>query len=176
MTLLLKQFVPSDVCLGCDGCCQFQQQGTDWRAKVGVEERDALDAATQIDHAGYLKTCAHGDQHRCVFFNPKTHHCAVYDRRPFDCQLYPFVLSRVPEGIGVYMHLSCPYVQTMLNTDALKNYVNYLKGFFDEYETQIFLLKNPEVVHDYQNYMDELTHLFTLRQFSIDVDGQIEKW
>lgn len=171
----LKQFVPSSVCLDCDGCCQFDQAQTDWRAKLGMDEQDALDVVRQTDHDGYLKTCRHGEKHCCVFFNPNDHTCQVYDRRPFDCRLYPFVLSSVPEGIGVFMHLSCPYIQTMMHTQDLEAYVAYLKRYFDDHDTQLFLLKNPEVVHDYRHYLSELQHVFTLKQFVVDVDGGIER-
>lgn len=175
MSIHLKQFVPSEVCLDCDGCCQFELPDTDWRAKLGMDEQESLDAVQQTDRDGYLNTCAHDDKHVCVYFNPKDHTCSVYDKRPFDCRLYPFVLSRVAEGIGVFMHLSCPHIQTMMNTKDIEAYTEYLKRFFNEHETQVFLLKNPEVVHDYTAYMNELQHLFTLPQFTVDVDGVIDR-
>ncbi|MCI0405004.1 MAG: phosphoribosylanthranilate isomerase [candidate division Zixibacteria bacterium] len=38
----LKQFVPQEVCLACDGCCRFKEDSSEWRPKVAKTELDAL--------------------------------------------------------------------------------------------------------------------------------------
>ena len=34
----LNQFVPSEVCLQCDGCCRFKEENSAWQPKMGQEE------------------------------------------------------------------------------------------------------------------------------------------
>lgn len=34
-----KQFVPSNVCLSCDGCCRFKQSDSRWRPHMTKEEQ-----------------------------------------------------------------------------------------------------------------------------------------
>ena len=130
----LKQFVPSNVCLKCDGCCRFQLSDSPWRPKTGQ-----MELQEGIDEAGYLKTVKEGNHHQCVFFNKIDHTCQVYSKRPFECESYPFVVSKENEDIKVYMHLACPYIQDREVSVELQDYVVYLKGFFKESSTKMFL-------------------------------------
>lgn len=157
MTAQLKQFVPSSVCLKCDGCCRFQLSDSPWRPKVGEQE-----ISHGVDTKGYVQTIASGDHQQCVFFNKADNTCGVYERRPFECSLYPFILSQTQQGIKVYVHLACPHVQDNETKENFKEYVSYLTAFFSQPQTKDFLKNNSRLLHDYSHFGQELKFLFDI--------------
>ena len=161
----LEQFVPSSVCLKCDGCCRFKSVDSPWRPKVGQAENLALKAPETdvLDDQGYIKAIGDCGNHLCRFFNKADSTCRVYDQRPFECALYPFILSRSPEGVQAHVHLACPYVQDHHHTKAFEDYAAYLKGFFHRPETRDFLRRNSNFIHDYSIFQPELQYLFTIQ-------------
>jgi len=164
--LFLKQFVPSEVCLKCQGCCRYKQDYSVWRPKLGEEDKKDLAALIHsgdiLDSYGYLKTIQNCGQHFCKFLNPQNNTCGIYDKRPFECSLYPFILSQTPDAVKVYVHLSCPYVQDYLPRAVFDSYVTYLKEFFRNPEIRQFLSANKQMFHDYSSFAPELLHLFDL--------------
>lgn len=169
--LTINQFVPSEVCLKCDGCCRFKEPGTIWRPKMTDEE--AADAKASglaakilweetFDEANFIRTKPGCGEHLCQFFNPADHTCGIYRARPFECELYPYVISRGKDSVGLYIHLNCPYVQTSYHTAAMVHYHEYLKSFFGRPDVQGFLKRNREFLNDYSAYQDELELVFVL--------------
>lgn len=115
-----------------------------------------------VDWAGYMKTSpAHG-HHQCVHFNQADSSCRIYTKRPFECALYPFVVSRSVSSVDVFMHLACPYIQDHELSPALAEYQQYLISFFNEETTQVFLKANQDLLHDYSAYAPELKWLFKI--------------
>ncbi len=162
----LKQFVPSEVCLQCDGCCRFKSADSPWRPKLGQGERAGLAATITagdwLDDDSHIKTLRQCGEDMCRFFNASDHTCQVYSARPFECALYPFVLSRSAAGIDVHAHLSCPYVQDTEALAAFEEYIGYLKNYFQSAAVQDFLKRNAGLVHDYSAFAPELRFLFTI--------------
>jgi len=166
MELSLKQFVPSEVCLKCDGCCRYKEADSIWRPKLGISDQESLaDRITgndALDPQGYVQTIQSCGKNFCQFLNGADNTCGVYAKRPFECSLYPFILSQTPEGVKVYVHLSCPYVQDHLPRADFDAHVAYLKEFFRRTEIKEFLSRNKSMFHDYSPYAPELLHLFDL--------------
>ena len=167
----IQQFVPSEVCLKCDGCCRFKEAKSVWRPKISVEEIETLrrkllvkDAAlkTLTDKDGFLQTKPGCGEHLCGFFNPDDHTCQIYQNRPFECALYPFILSRHEGVTNLYLHLHCPYAQENQSSDLLSRYADYLRDFFRNNQTRAFLKRNPKIIGDYGPFKDELQFLFSL--------------
>ena len=156
--MLLKQFVPSSVCLECQGCCRFQEPQSPWRPKVGQAETLAGDT----DVKGYLTTKPGDGCVYCRHFNPVDNTCGVYTIRPFECQLYPFILSKEDTGIKVYMHLACPHIQQSQGKEDLDQYTDYLKEFLNSVSSKEYLSNNQRLLHDYHIFQDELMFLFQL--------------
>ena len=121
----LKQFVPSDVCLKCDGCCRYKQADSVWRPKLGQDDQQHLGTAED-----YVKAVGVGAKYFCRFLKWVDNTCGVYAKRPFECSLYPFILSQTHDDLRVYVHLSCPFVQDHQPTRDFDDYVEYLKVFF----------------------------------------------
>ena len=172
---LLKQFVPSEVCLQCDGCCRFKESNSSWRPGMMTEEinqaqkkglANEILAKEILSEDGRIKTVSCGSEYLCSFFHPEDHTCGIYQARPFECQLYPFVLTRDTDGAGVYVHLNCPFVQQQHDSGNFTRYVKYLKGFFTHQEVLDFLKRNPSLIGDYAGYREELEFMFRLPHYS----------
>ena len=168
----MKQFVPSQVCLGCDGCCRFKEEDSAWRPRIAESEKKQIStkpglaekifSKATIAEDGHLKAVACHGLYICNFFNPEHNTCGIYHARPFDCQLYPFVLTKDQEKIAVCVHLNCPYVQEKRKAEEFPRYVDYLKEFFVRAEVKTFLKKNPTLVGDYSPYREELEQIMVL--------------
>jgi Fe-S-cluster containining protein len=157
MTSSLKQFVPSSVCLKCEGCCRFLLSDSPWRPKTGEGE-----IKENVDAAGYVKTVPQDAHHQCNYFNKIDSTCSIYEKRPFECSLYPFVVSGEKQGINVYMHLACPYIQDKEVSQELQDYITYMQDYFKQESTKTFLKNNKSLIHDYSAFENELKFLFTI--------------
>src|SRR3989338_3332366 len=114
----LKQFVAEDVCLSCDGCCRFKEPDSLLRPRLTQEEMEQpaqgglaekIFSKEDVDFKNQIKTAACGGEHHCRFFSSSTNACAVYQNRPFECRLYPFVLVRSRDRIQLSAHHHCPF-------------------------------------------------------------------
>jgi hypothetical protein len=161
-----QQFVSSEVCLKCDGCCRYKEADSIWRPKLGMRDQESLtDQITGnivLDSQGYIKTIQTCGKHFCGFLNGADNTCGIYTKRPFECSLYPFIISKTPDAVKVYAHLSCPYVQDHLPRAGFDAYAAYLKEFFRRGDIREFLSRDKAMFHDYSPYAPELLHLFDL--------------
>lgn len=164
------KYVPSDVCLKCDGCCHFENDTTSWRAKIGQKETDHIKDDAEHDLVksntlddNYLKSkpAKQGGCH-CVFFNPEDHHCRIYGNRPFECHLYPFLLTEDAELVNIKAHLSCPYIEKTQGSEMYENYVATLKEYFKQDEVKDFIRNNKEIIGDYSEFLNEIEGCFNV--------------
>ena len=158
----LKQFVPQSVCLSCDGCCRFKEEDSSWRPKISDEEHLTQKIFKEnVDAASRLKTKKCSTGHTCQFLNLPDNTCTIYASRPFECQLYPFLVGTKDNSPNISAHLNCPYVQEKINSDEFRNYVSYLKEYFHKDENRLFIRNNPALIEDYSAYSAELHPLFS---------------
>lgn len=169
----LRQFVPSKVCLSCDGCCRFKEEQSEWRPKVTKDEiaktksRDLLSqiySREKIDATGHIKTvlCGKSDTHFCSFFYPENNTCSIYALRPFECRLYPFVIVKKDGQVNLTVHHHCPFVQETRSKEIFYGYVEYLEEYFRRNEVVEFLQRNPLLAGEYPGHEGELEYLFTI--------------
>jgi len=168
----LAQFVPSHVCLACDGCCRFKDEDSSWRPKVTNDERtimlkeglaEKIFARESLDGDHRIKTLGcHDGGHQCRFFSPEGNACTIYAYRPFECRLYPFILRQEGRATVLAVHLNCPHVQHTRDADGFAPYVQYLKDFFRQPEVTAFLRNNKVLIDAYSAYQEELEDLFTI--------------
>ncbi len=160
------QIVPQKICLSCQGCCRYKEAESFWRPKIALEELKGNEYKINLIGAlgkdVYINTVAEKGQNRCSFLDLKTNKCGVYTGRPFECRLYPFLLTSKSGRVSVSVHLSCPYVQESRYSPEFEKYVGVLKAYLSGAERANFLRGNPALVGDYSEYKDEIEELFTL--------------
>ncbi len=61
-----------------------------------------------IDENGFIRL-KNIDNH-CIFLDPKTCKCKIYEFRPIGCRLYPIIYV---EGVGVVIDTECPAHNTI---------------------------------------------------------------
>lgn len=173
MTNDIKQFLSSKVCLSCDGCCRFKESDSSWRPKITADDiaqtvksgsPSVVYSKDTIAADGRLKTVPDKARtcHFCCFFLPETNACRIYEFRPFECRLYPFLLTKKDGKNMMAVHLYCPFIQKTKNSPEFSRYVDYLRSFFSRGEIIAFMRENPSLVGDESNDQDELKHLFSI--------------
>jgi len=116
----LPQIVPGADCLKCDVCCRFLQ-ATSLMApffseaelrRADLDEQCFCHARSGRGEYVLLRPRPAGlEGHECPAFVAETNRCRIYEHRPLDCRLYPFVLAFDPGGTRVTLALdpTCPY-------------------------------------------------------------------
>jgi Fe-S-cluster containining protein len=115
---MLKQFVPSEFCLKCDVCCRFGEKNSPYAPKFLAEEAQRLFDGDRFkpdnNFPGNLSPspiASTNAAYVCQFFSPLTNTCSIYSQRPFDCQLYPFILcyDKKYQYINLCLDNHCPF-------------------------------------------------------------------
>ncbi len=157
----LKSFVPQDVCLSCQGCCRYAERSTVWAPVFLFEEIVSLTSENLLpcslfSHAGgrrgeasRINLLTDKDGCLCPCLDKGTNKCKIYAHRPFDCQFYPFLLTRKKGQVFLAVDLKCPYAQKELTTAAFKDHVKYLAEFFSSQETVAWMAKNTAIIQEY---------------------------
>jgi len=157
---MIKQFIPQDYCLGCKGCCRFKQIDSVWSPCLLDEEiQDLLDekippAFISLDKKLLPTPHPQGTGFICPFLEVKDNKCKIYDFRPFECQLYPFLINLRGRKVILTLDLNCPYAKAHLKNQEFKNYTDYLITFLNS-PAQIRILKdNPQIIQAYEEVLD----------------------
>jgi Fe-S-cluster containining protein len=158
---MIKQFVPSEVCLRCQGCCRFRDELSVWSPCLLDEEivdfsdnKDICAVSVSIDKRLLLLPHPGGDGFICPFLDIKDNKCKIYATRPFECQLYPFLLNLRGKKIILTVDLNCPYIKEKMNTPEFKEYVEYLTAFLNS-PVQLEILKdNPHILQAYEEVQE----------------------
>lgn len=156
-------FVPDKVCLSCDGCCRFRKDSLFWVPYVSWDEVDAWD----YDKDNLIKkkeglfgiktvSCENSNIVCCYFFCMDDNKCRIYQHRPFECRLYPFLLCRQKDSIILGVHLACPYVQDNLGTELFDRYVSSLMQYLSGSDMMEFIYRNKFLAGDYSAVKDEI--------------------
>lgn len=163
----VPQFVSSETCLSCDGCCRFSENQSVWRPKVAPEEINSQNSCSasvlsQLDEGYAIRAIEGKSQSQCVFLNAENNHCGIHEQHPFECRLYPFLLLQKENGLALGVHLSCPYVQERRQHGAFDEHVKTLKQFFRRKEICQFLGRNQILAGEYSSFVEEIEDLFML--------------
>jgi uncharacterized protein len=154
---VIKQFVPQEVCLKCQGCCRFKELNSVWSPCLLDEEtQELLDkpgipaASISIDLRIQPIANPHGQDFICPFLGVTDNKCKIYNIRPFECQLYPFLINLRKGKVLLTVDLNCPYVYEKINSQEAKDYIVYLVGYLNS-PKQIRMLKdNPQIIQAYE--------------------------
>ena len=155
---MIKQFVPSEACLKCQGCCRFREANSVWSPCLLDEEILEL-----IDKPGIPAASLSiwrrinpvpdpaGGGFLCPFLKKDENKCCIYAIRPFECQLYPFLLSMRGRKALLTVDLNCPYVRDNINEALFKEYSEYLAAYLNSPSCLKLLKDNPHLLQAYED-------------------------
>ena len=148
---MLKQFVPEDFCLKCRGCCRFKEPDSIWSpALLNEEIKSILPFANLYSKKIQLAPSAEKlNNFLCPFLNLEGNLCNIYANRPFECQLYPFLINRKEGKVFLALDLNCPFIKENLDSSLLKEYSQDLAGMFNSRESKNLFKDNPQVIQEY---------------------------
>lgn len=152
---MIKQFVTEEACLKCQGCCRFIQEDSSWVPSLFNEEiKHFLNqgaAAALITPHKKLKIVPFPKQKVCLcsLFNYEENKCKVYASRPFECQLYPFLLCAKGKDVYLAADSNCPFIQEKNKTREFKQYAQYLVSLLQNPPYAELLRNNPHIMQSY---------------------------
>jgi len=157
----IKQFVPQEVCLSCQGCCRFREENSAWSPCLLEEEIESLIDRADISAAlltmdkrlAVVKNSS-GEGFICPFLNTKDNKCGIYAFRPFECRIYPFLISMRNKKVYLTVDLNCPYIKERINTKEFKEYLKYLTSFLNAPKQLRLLKDNPHIIQAYEEVLD----------------------
>ena len=166
---MLKQIIPSNVCLSCDVCCRFLDKNAALRPLFLAYEITSR-IKPRLDKSGRVKLKPCLDMYICPFFNPKNNKCSIYSKRPFDCQLYPFTImfDKRHERIVLGIDKKCPWAINPENTRLIKEAFHYLVDLLEKKETASLIVKNPSFIGNFQEDVIQFSCLDTLTKMLIN--------
>lgn len=150
----LKQLIPKDFCLGCDVCCRFPQALSSQRPYFSASEIKKCPAFFPERTKGtHITLTPYQEYFICPNFNPVLNKCTIYQKRPFDCQLYPFTITynSTNEEIVLGMDTKCPFVLDNQTKSIMENYKRHLIRYMCSMGVLNFISKNPKIVGAFQN-------------------------
>lgn len=98
-----------DKCLSCNICCRFPERYSPFIPFFMGKERGAY-------YGCRIDVIRHGDGYICPYFQPEKNRCSIYDNRPLDCRLYPFMITYDNRYKKVILVLDnhCPYSKELI--------------------------------------------------------------
>ncbi len=156
--------VTSKQCLECKGCCSFESCKGDWSPRLTGEDVSLLESFSSFkDWRQGVDRIALKSSHRgqaCFFLDEKTHHCQVYHLRPYECRLYPFLLSYEQGIVRLYLHLSCPAADQFLSQEKWRKDFSFIRAFFQQQQVMDWVKQHAPCFVDYRPFLNELKFLF----------------
>lgn len=130
---MIKQIIPQEYCLKCLGCCRFKEADSIWAPpKIKLIPRNS-----EVNN--FL----------CPFLNTKDNKCRIYASRPFDCQLYPFLINRKGKNIFLALDQNCAFIKENPKAPALMEYAVALAKLFSNPQYKKLFEDNPEIIQEY---------------------------
>ncbi len=155
----IPQIVTPEQCAACRGCCRFSEPQSDWSPRLLPDDAIGLlkafpDGAWRAGSDRIaLRACA-GD-HACAFLEASSHQCQTYASRPFECRLYPLLLSREKDVFKVYAHLACPAVEELRCSGKWEARRAEVAAFFARRDVRSFVMQNAAMLPDYSVFPGE---------------------
>ena len=116
-----------------------------------LADKEGVPAAS-ISIDGRLQPIANpdGEGFICPFLGSADNQCRIYNLRPFECQLYPFLINLRKEKVLLTVDLNCPYVYEKIDTPLAKEYIIYLTAYLNSPKMLKVLKDNPQIIQAYE--------------------------
>lgn len=146
---MIRQFTSSEYCLKCQGCCRFAEENSPWQPCLLRSEAEAL-GQKKIQ----VVKPAGKDYFICSLLDPEDNKCKIYSARPFECQIYPFLINRRGGEVFLAVDLSCPLAKEKFNSSEFKQYSGYLAQLLQSREYLEIIRSNPQIIQEYRQATD----------------------
>ena len=153
----VPQIVPESWCMKCKICCRFpdttEVQTPAWSAlEAEWAQASGGDPSwfRKIDQSPSLgprlQPCGSG--FRCPAFHEQTNGCTIYDVRPLDCRIYPFVLTKdaAQTRVLLSMDAKCPYIEKHGSAPETLAYAQMLVAYLETPVGLDYLKQNPNII------------------------------
>jgi Fe-S-cluster containining protein len=155
----LPQIVPSSTCLRCNVCCRFPDPDSALRPyftgeDIGQAVAAGVGRAAFSDWHGSQVTVVpdrNNDGYQCPAFDPATSHCTIYDRRPFDCRIYPLTLmwNEAHDQVVLGWDTKCPFLREQVPADIHRHAVQVM-ALLDQPGIVKMLEAHPRLIGRFQ--------------------------
>ncbi|MDD5691799.1 MAG: YkgJ family cysteine cluster protein [Candidatus Omnitrophica bacterium] len=153
---MIRQFVPQEFCLKCRSCCRFKEANSVWSPCLLDEEIQGL-----VDRAGIPAASISADRRIqpiagpdggfiCPFLDSGDNKCLIYDQRPFECRLYPFLINLRKGKVLLTVDLNCPYVLERMDSPEMREYIVYISSYLNSPKQLKILKDNPQIIQAYE--------------------------
>lgn len=157
----VKQFVPEEDCLKCQGCCRFREAESVWSPCLLEEEtlelidKPGIPAVSISADKKIMPVAVQGKEgFFCPFISLADNKCKIYAMRPFECQLYPFLIAFRGKKVLLTVDLNCPYARLKADSKEFREYVDYLTKFLNSPKQLKLLKDNPQLIQAYEDVLD----------------------
>ena len=140
---MIKQLIPVNFCLKCKGCCRFSKAQTSWSVSLLKEE------AGELLNNNKIRPVPYEDYYICPLLNLEDNKCKIYGARPFECQLYPFLIRKHQKKVFLAVDLKCLFANDNLESKEFKEYIGYLSDFLNGSGGGKVLKNNPQIIKEY---------------------------
>jgi len=166
---MLKQIIPSKLCLSCDVCCRFIDKSA-VLAPLFLPNEITPKIKPYLDKSGRVTLKPFKDIYACPFFNTKKNKCFIYSKRPLDCRLYPFAImfDEKREKIILGIDKKCPFSVNSGNEALIKNYFHYLADLLEKKEIASRIAINPSFIGNFQDDVSQFSYLDTLTKLLVN--------
>jgi Fe-S-cluster containining protein len=171
----MESVTSSESCSRCRGCCTFgkdDEYATVFakpeldriRERFGsVPEMRDFRNSGRVFQVRLVKS--QNGNYVCPFLEEEKHSCRVYELRPFDCMIWPFMLARSRDGKRVELvcldKRECPSYGK-ISPQEFEGHRRKMLGLIRSREVIEFVRKYPELIWDYEKYsflVDEIKEL-----------------
>ncbi|HLD88595.1 MAG TPA: YkgJ family cysteine cluster protein [Candidatus Nanoarchaeia archaeon] len=165
----MKNITEYSDCRKCSECCKFRKDEIYFAPVFANEEFDKLGSDSEkvfFEQRGTAKQVRlaklNDEFYVCPFYNSEKELCSIYQKRPFDCRIYPFLVAK--KNGKIYLTAfrdACPSLEKK-SEDEIVNYAENLKNWLQEEKQLRFFERNPDViwpVDDDQTIVCELDKL-----------------
>ncbi|MDD5668937.1 MAG: YkgJ family cysteine cluster protein [Candidatus Omnitrophica bacterium] len=159
-TMDFKQIIPSGLCLECRGCSRFSEKDSMWSPLLLDEEIEYLKGKNLLAGCDTKKkkltTILNpiDENFVCAFLLPQDNSCRIYEFRPFECRLYPFLINRGKNKIYLAVDPHCLFIERNAATKQFQEYADYLAGVLKSPPWTRVINEIRDVIPEYQDVMN----------------------
>ena len=152
---MIEQFIPQEFCLRCKGCCCFKEQESLWQPHLTDHDIEILmrhnfpPALISSDKRLMAVSGNEAMPFVCSVLGIDDHKCKAYQVRPFECQLYPFLLTSRNGGIFLAVDPHCAFVDAPGNAHIIEKAQKDVCRLFHRMAGKAFLIRNQHLFFDY---------------------------